>query len=192
MKYSLYLLISILFLFFQSCIEKGNFLEYNLETLRATIKIPASYSPVSKERLNRILYHKEDQGFKEELLGMMQRKKNIKLLIDTINPNKFILITEKVSCIKIDTISMYILLDSERKKSSSRADVNDSTYFVGSKLDSIRSFKFIEFKHTRKSRNRRRIGYTFVISDDLHTSGISFFGPEDQDARKYVKTILKN
>lgn len=192
MKYYQYLLISILFLFFQSCVEKDNFQEYNLETLGATIKLPGTYSPVNKERLNRILNHKEDQGFKDELLDLIQRKKNVKMLIDTINPYKYILITEKVSYVKIDTILMYIQIDDERKKSSSRADVNDSTYFVGSRLDSIGSFRFIESKHTRKSGNRRRIGYTFMISDDTHTSGISFFSPEEQDARKYVKMIFKD
>ena len=192
MKYYQYLLISILFLFSQGCREKDNFQEYNLEALGATVKLPGTYSPVNKERLNRILNHKEDQGFKDELLSLIQRKKNIKMLIDTINPYKFILITEKVSYVKIDTILMYIQIDDERKKSSSRADVNDSTYFVGSRLDSIGSFRFIESKHTRTSGNRRRIGYTFMISDDAHTYGISFFSPEEQDARKYVKTIFKN
>jgi hypothetical protein len=191
MRHYQYLLISILFLFFQSCVEKDNFQEYNLETLGVSIKLPRTYRPVNKERVDRILNHKEDQGFKNELLSLIQRKKNVKMLIDTINPYKFILITEKVPYVKIDTISMYIQIDDERKKSSSRADVNDSTYFVGSRLDSIGSFRFIECKHTRKSGNRRRIGYTFMISDDAHTSGISFFSPEEQDARKFVKTILK-
>ena len=79
-----------LFLLFQSCAEKDNLQEYDLETLGATIKLPNTYSPVSKERLNRILNHKEDQGFKNELLGLIQRKKNIKMLIDTINPYKYI------------------------------------------------------------------------------------------------------
>jgi len=192
MRYYQYLLISILFLFFQSCIEKDNFLEYDLETLRATIKLPNTYGSVSKERLDKILNHKEDQRFKDELLGLIQRKENVKMLIDTINPYKFILITENVSYVKIDTTSMYIQVDDERKKSSSRVDINDSTYFVGSRLDSIGSFRFIESKHTRRSGNRWRTGYTFILSDNAHTSGISFFSPEDQDARKYVKTILKN
>jgi len=192
MRHYQYRLISILFLFFQSCVEKDNFLEYNLETIRATIKLPDTYGPVSKERLDKILNHKEDQRFKDELFGLIQAKKNVKMLIDTVNPYKFILITENVSYVKIDTTSMYIQIDAERKKSSSRVDINDSTYFVGSRLDSIGSFKCMESKHTRRSGNRRRNGYTFMISDNAHTSGISFFSPEDQDARKYVKTILKN
>lgn len=191
MRYYQYVLISILFLFFQSCIEKDNPLEYDLETLGATIKLPNTYVPVSQERLDRILNHKEDQRFNDELLGVIQRKKNVKMLIDTINPYKFILITENISYVKIDTLSMYIQIGDERKKSSSRADINDSTYFVGSRLDSIGSFRFLECKHTRKSGNRRRVGYTFMISDNAHTSGISFYSPEDEDARKYVKTIFK-
>lgn len=191
MRYYQYVLISILFLFFQSCIEKDNPLEYDLETLGATIKLPNTYVPVSQERLDRILNHKEDQRFKDELLGVIQRKKNVKMMIDTINPYKFILITKNISYVKIDTFSMYIQIDDERKKSSSQADINDSTYFVGSRLDSIGSFRFLESKHTRKSGNTRRVGYTFMISDNAHTSGISFYSPEDEDARKYVKTIFK-
>jgi len=86
---------------------------------------------------------------------------------------------------------MYVLLDNERKKSSSGPEVNDSTYFVGARIDSTSSFKFIEFKYTRKSGNKHRTGYTFMISNNTHTSGISFFSPEEQDVRKYLKTIAK-
>lgn len=163
-----------------------------METLRATIKLPNTYLPVSTERLNIILNQREYQQFKDELLDLIQRNKNVKILLDTINPYKFILIKENVSYVKIDTVSMYTLIDNERKKSSPRTDINDSTYFIGSRLDSVGSYRFIESKHTRKSGNRGRTGYTFIISDNAHTSGISFFSPEDQDARQFVKTIFKN
>lgn len=192
MRYRQYLLISILCLCIQSCVEKDTFLKYDLEPLKASIKLPGTYSPLNKGRLDRILNHEEDQGFKDELLSLVQGNKNIKVMIDTINPYKFILIEEKVSYVRIDTMAMYILIDSERKKSSSRADVSDSIYFVGSKLDRIGRFRFIESKHTRKSGNRQRIGYSFIISDDAYTSGISFFSPEEQDSRKYITTISKN
>lgn len=180
-----------LFFFSQSCQEDNGLMKYDLENLSATIELPDTYKPVNKERLDRILVWKEDDQFKNELLAYLRKKKSFKSLIDTLNPYKFIFIDEKVAYVKIDTNSMYLLIDSERKKSSSRPGVNDSTYFIGSRIDSNSSFKFIESKSNRKSGAKRRFGYTFVISNNTHTSGIAFFSPKEQDARKYVKTIAK-
>ncbi|MGM9475741.1 hypothetical protein ACS5PU_04890 [Pedobacter sp. GSP4] len=162
-----------------------------MKNLKATISIPASYQLVNKERLDRVLPEKQDEGFKNELLNQSLTKPKLIFLIDTLKPNRYMMIQDQVPYTKIDTLTLYLLIDDERKKSSSTPEVNNSTFFVGSRMDSIKNFRFIESKHKRRSGNQTRIGYTFLISSDKNTTGISFFGNEEQNARAYVKTVKK-
>jgi len=83
MKHYSYLPIAIIFLFAQSCQENNGPLEYDLVNLGATIKLPNNYRLVNKERLDRVLAKKEDEQFKNELLAMIHKKRNIELLVDT-------------------------------------------------------------------------------------------------------------
>ena len=147
---------------------------------------------MNKERMDRMLSDKSDVNYKNELLNFSQTNAGVEFLIDTLNPYKFILIKEKVSYVKIDTNTLYLIVDKERRQSSSTPDIMDSIFYVGSRIDSIANFKFIESKHNRKSGTKQRIGYSFVISTDTHTTGISFYGPQEQEAVKYIQTIQRN
>jgi len=60
------------FFCYQSCSEKENVLKYDLRNHKLIIRLSVAYRLVSKERLERILNKKEDEGFKHELLDVIR------------------------------------------------------------------------------------------------------------------------
>ncbi|RZJ49968.1 MAG: hypothetical protein EOO44_17295 [Flavobacterium sp.] len=166
-------------------------MNYELPKLKAEIKIPDSYKPVDNIDINRIISRPDDIGFREEMLNFYKTNPKTKLLIDTLNPYSFIMISEISEYVPIDSNSFYGTIEYERNRSSSSPAVEDSTYYVGSKIDSVPNFKFLTSKYERKLNGRHRFSHLFIISSKNKTLGISFYSPTDEKRKvmRYIKTI---
>ncbi|MCF8372741.1 MAG: hypothetical protein K9H64_14045 [Bacteroidales bacterium] len=189
MKYkkSFYLILVILTIF--SCKEKATLQELKIDTICSIIKIPSVYKKVEESDIRKFINQKEDELFRDELLNFASQNSEDLLLLDTLNPFKFILISEIIPSIQIDSIMFWLIIDQEREKSCNEPKP-DSTYYVGSKLKILKNIKYIESKHVSHDRfNRQRVGYSFIISANNKTVGIGFFGPEEQDISNYINSI---
>jgi len=188
MKYLLYLLFIILSFLFMNCNENNNVMNLELKELDAIIKLPGQYKSVEVTEIGRIIYN--DSLFRDELLAYLFQNPDDIVLIDTVNPYRYIVVSSITPYIVIDSNTFYYLVDHERSFSGSSPD-SDSTYYVGSKMGSLGPFKFIESKYQIASNGRRRIGYSYILSSEEKTMGISFYSPGVQDVRQYINTIQK-
>jgi hypothetical protein len=173
-----------------NCSENNSSMNFDLKDLNAIIRIPSLYKSVDEKEIGRIINKENDFQFRDELLAFIIQNPNDNVLIDTVNPYKYILVSSITPYIVIDSNSFYYTIDHERSISCSKPN-NDSTYYVGSKMGIIGNFKFIESKYQRAREGRQRIGYTYIISSEAKTIGISFYSPEIQDVRQYINTIKK-
>ena len=176
-------------LLFISCQKKGNCMNYDLKKIGAIISLPNSYRLVDSNQLDLIVNKKDDEAFKGELKDFYIKNPNKQLLIDTLNPYNFILLSVITPYVPIDTNTLYFVIERERSLSSSSPNVSDSAFYVGSKMDSISNFKFIVSKYKRTKFNKKRIGYNYMISTDRKTIGIAFYSPEEQETRPFINSI---
>lgn len=191
MKFIMYVLILFLPFLFMNCNDdKAGFVDYDLRELDATIRIPGLYKSVDGKEAGRIINKEYDSEFRDELSDYIIRNPDDQMLIDTLNPNKFIVVSAITPYVVIDNNSFYYTIDHERSISGSKQS-NDATYYVGSKMGSVGTFKFIESMYRRAAGGRLRIGYTYLISSEAKTISISFYSPEKQDVRQYINTIRK-
>ncbi|MEO7214722.1 hypothetical protein, partial [Mucilaginibacter sp.] len=129
------------------CREKSSLTTYNLKEIGAVIKLPASYKAADRNNIDRLINKQADENIKNEFTKRLLSDTGSKLLIDTLNPLKFIFISKITPYAPIDSNSFYFIIDHERSRSSSKPDINDSTYYVGSKMGSVSGFKFMESKY---------------------------------------------
>lgn len=192
MKFTSYLLALLSPLIFLSCHTDDYLKSHELKNLEATIHLPNIYKAVKENDIERIISLEGDSTFKNELLGFYVLNPEDELLIDTLNPYKFITISEIKPHVTIDTSTFYLIIDHERSISSSNSNVVDSTYYVGSKMGSVAKMKFIESKYMRQdSSGKKRIGYTFLISNEAKTIGIRFISPKEENVIQYINSIKK-
>lgn len=184
-------LIAMLCLLFLGCHKKDGLMNYDLKKLGAVIEIPDSYKPVTEKDIERIIKKKNDLGFKNDLLRILHLNTKCEYLVDTLNPYKFIMTSEITPYFKIDSNAYYFIIDHERSISSSSPKVEDSVYYVGSKMGSVADFKFIESKYLRKLNAYKRINYSYMISSGKKIIGFAFYGPEEQDVSRFINTIKK-
>jgi hypothetical protein len=191
MKNSLCILIISFSFILIGCGENSGLMNYKLKEIEAVIKLPNSFKPIGQEDVLRAIDKKKDPGFKNGALQFQQLNPNSEMLIDTVDPYKFIMISKITPYAPIDSNSFYFLIDRERSRSSSKPDINDSTYYVGSKMGAIGAFKFIESKYKRTSNNMTLVVYSYMITSDKKSTGIAFYGPKEQDVRVFVNSIKK-
>ncbi len=165
-------------------------MNYNLKEIGAVIKLPNSYKLADKNNIHRIVHQQTQEKIKDELTKWLLSGPG-ELLIDTLNPYKFIIVSKITPYVPIDSNSFYFVIDHERSLSSSKPNINDSTYYVGSKMGSIAGFKFMESKYRRTSNNNMRIAYSYMISSKEKTIGIGFYSPAEQDVKPFVNSIKK-
>jgi len=175
-----------------SCNTDEYLISHELKNIEATIQLPNVYKTVKANDIERIISREGDSTFKNELLEFHVSNPEDELLVDTLNPYKFITISNIKPPVTIDTSFFYLIIDHERSISSSNSNVVDSTYYVGSKMGSVGKMKFIESKYLRQDSNgRKRIGYTFLISNEAKTIGIRFYNPEEENVFQYINSIKK-
>ena len=192
MKITSYFLALISPLIFMSCNTDEYLISHELKNIEATIQLPNVYKTVKANDIERIISREGDSTFKNELLEFHVSNPEDELLVDTLNPYKFITISNIKPPVTIDTSFFYLIIDHERSISSSNSNVVDSTYYVGSKMGSVGKMKFIESKYLRQDSNgRKRIGYTFLISNEAKTIGIRFYNPEEENVFQYINSIKK-
>jgi len=179
MKTNISILSILVFTFFIQCKEKPEFINYKIPHLDASIKLPASYVSLNERK-----FKKEDALLQK--IYNANRKQTI--LIDTTNNNNFIIILP-ATYQKIDSTVLYIFIDKERKKSSKTVTV-DSMYFFGSRIGSIRNYKYIESKYQGiKKNNKDLFVKSIVISSATKTVGISFFSEKNPDTKPFIDSI---
>ena len=189
MKVNLHIFLYILAILTIGCDADTNLKGFELDSINATIELPRSYKVVNEIEIKTIINKVEDTLFRNELLSFIMLNSEDILLVDTLNPYKFILISDIKPRIEIDSTSFYYIIDKERQKSCTEPKV-DSTYYIGSKIGNYNGIKFIESKYLRYDNNKRqRFGYVFVITSEQTSIGISFFSPEDQETEKYIESI---
>jgi hypothetical protein len=151
------ILIVILSVLFIGCHNKDGLMDYELTELGAVIKIPDSFKSVTEKDIVGIVFKENDLELKNDLLKVYKLNPKCKFLIDTLDPYKFIMTAEITPSFKIDSNALYFIIDHERSISSSSPNINDSVYYVGSKMGSIAGFSFIESKYLRKLNAKKRI-----------------------------------
>ena len=191
MKIQLYILIFFSSVLFLSCENNSKYEDFELHSLKATLQLPISYKVVNDKGISAVINKVEDSQFRSQLLSLLKQNPEDILLVDTLNPYYYILISDITPSIEIDSNSFYYIIDKERLKSCTEPKI-DSTYYVGSKMGESNGIKFIESKYLRyDNKKRQRIGHVFLLTSEQTTTAISFFSPEEQNATKYIETIKK-
>ncbi|MGK0448395.1 MAG: hypothetical protein ACJA2M_002185 [Polaribacter sp.] len=174
------------------CSDNLNLKEFNLKSLNTTIELSSSYKIVGKKELSAVVYKEQDSQFRTELFGFLEQYPDDVLIVDTLNPYKFIVISDIKPSFKIDSIAFIYLVSKARLASSSEPKI-DSTYYVGSRMGETNGLKFLESKYQLYDGiNRQRISYSFIITSKQTTIQIVFNSPKDQNIIQSIKSMIIN
>jgi hypothetical protein len=174
------------------CSDNLNLKEFNLKSLNTTIELSSSYKIVGKKELSAVVYKEQDSQFRTELFGFLEQYPDDVLIVDTLNPYKFIVISDIKPSFKIDSIAFIFLVSKARLASSSEPKI-DSTYYVGSRMGETNGLKFLESKYQLYDGiNRQRISYSFIITSKQTTIQIVFNSPKDQNIIQSIKSMIIN
>lgn len=184
----IYLFLSTLLL---SCANKQSTIKFDLKSLGAIIELPGSYVNIDTTYFHNFIFNIRDSLYIKDLYKNLKNIDHEYYLIDTLNYNRFILITNIEPYAKVDSNLFWFVIEKERKISCSKPTI-DSTYYYGSKIGRVGELCYIESKYCRLSTlNRKRISYNFTISSDKKSLGISFFSPEDQNVKPFINSLRK-
>ncbi|MCT4640183.1 MAG: hypothetical protein N4A72_20975 [Bacteroidales bacterium] len=172
-----------------SCRKKTALQEMDLKSINTTIKIPWEYK-IEKEGIIREYIN---QNTDEVLRNKMSSFTEGIFLVDTVNPARFINVSEIKPYVEIDSMVYWSLIGNQRSTSCTEPKP-DSTYYFGSRMRFCKDFKYIESKYIKHINDCEEpiIAYSFIISMNNRTIGVCFFGPGEQYVLNYINSIKIN